>query len=95
MVFNESIILGGPLPLVLWNGAIAILALVAFAAVLEGFLWAPMPTWQRLLLLPAIVAVFWPDLSAEIAGSVIILAILVLNRRKAAETDVRKTGTPA
>jgi TRAP-type uncharacterized transport system fused permease subunit len=25
MVFNEAIILGGPLPLVLWNGAIAIL----------------------------------------------------------------------
>lgn len=95
MVFNESIILGGPLPLVLWNGAIAILALVAFAAMLEGFLWAPMPSWQRLLLLPAIVGVFWPDLSAEIAGSAAILAILVLNRRAAAETDVRKTGTPA
>jgi hypothetical protein len=62
---------------------------------LEGFLWAPMPSWQRLLLLPAIVGVFWPDLSAEIAGSAAILAILVLNRRAAAETDVRKTGTPA
>lgn len=39
MVFNEEIILGGPLPMVLWSGAIAILGLVAFAAVLEAFLW--------------------------------------------------------
>lgn len=95
MVFNESIILGGPLPLVLWNGAIAILALVAFAAMLEGFMWAPMPAWQRLLLLPAVVGVFWPDIAAEIAGCAAILAILALNRRAAAQADVRKTGTAA
>jgi len=80
MVFNEAIILGGPLPLVLWNGAIAILALVAFAALLEGFLFAPMPLWQRAVLAPAIVAMFWPDLGTEIAGAVAAVAILALNR---------------
>jgi len=83
MVFNEAIILGGPLPLVLWNGAIAILALVAFAALLEGFLFGPMPMWQRALLAPAIVAMFWPDLGAEIAGAAVAAAILALNRAAA------------
>ena len=43
MVFNEPIIVGGPLPLVLWNGLIAIIALVAFAAALEGFLFGADP----------------------------------------------------
>ncbi len=80
MVFNEPIILGGPVPLVLWNGAIAILALAAFAAALEGHLWAPMPLWQRLLVVPGVVAIFWPDLRWEIGGAVLLLLILTLNR---------------
>jgi TRAP-type uncharacterized transport system fused permease subunit len=83
MVFNDAIILGGPLPLVLWDGLIAIAALVAFAAVLEGFLWAPIPAWQRLALLPGIVAVYWPNLAIEATGFIGILGLLWLNRREA------------
>ena len=79
MVYNESIILGGPLPLVIWNGFIAIVALVAFAAALEGFLWRTMPLWARAALVPGIVAVFWPDLRIEAAGIAVIIVILGLN----------------
>jgi len=91
MVFNEPIILGGPVPLVLWNGAAAIIALVAFAAMLEGFLFAPLASWQRLLLAPAIVAVFWPDFATEAIGVAVILAVLALNRFAAA--GGKSTGT--
>lgn len=79
MVFNEEIILGGPLPLVLWAGAIAILGLVAFAAVLEGFLWRPMSIWMRILLVPGVVALFWPSLMIEIAGFILISVLLGMN----------------
>ena len=79
MVFNEEIILGGPLPLVLWSGAIAILGLIAFAASLEGFLWGPMPVWMRIALVPGVVALFWPDLTMEIAGFILIAGLLGLN----------------
>jgi len=79
MVFNEEIIIGGPLPLVLWSGAIAILGLVAFAAVLEAFLWRPMQLWMRVLLMPGIVALFWPELMVEIAGAALVVALLTLN----------------
>jgi TRAP transporter 4TM/12TM fusion protein len=79
MVFNEAIILGGPLPLLLWNGAIAILALAAFAAAIEGFLWAPMPNWQRLLVIPGVVGIFWPAIAWEVAGAVLLVLILALN----------------
>jgi TRAP transporter 4TM/12TM fusion protein len=81
MVFNEEIILGGPLPLVIWSGTIAIIALVAFAAALEGYLWAPMPVWQRILLVPGVIAIFWPDLTIEAAGVAIIILILAWNWR--------------
>ena len=79
MVYNESIILGGPIPLVLWNGAIAILALTAFAATLEGFLFAPMPLWQRLAIIPGTVGIFWPDIGIEAAGAAVLVGVLSLN----------------
>jgi TRAP transporter 4TM/12TM fusion protein len=79
MIFNEEIILGGPLPLVLWSGFIAIVALAAFAAALEVFLFRPMALWQRVLIVPGVIACFWPDLSIEVAGVALILAILALN----------------
>jgi len=79
MVFNESIILGGPVPLVIWNGFLAIVALTAFAACLEGFLFAPMALWQRLLIVPGVIAVFWPDLWVEGLGVAVLLALLTLN----------------
>ncbi|WP_213684315.1 TRAP transporter permease [Roseicyclus sp.] len=79
MVFNEEIILGGPLPLVIWSGAIAIIALVGFAAALEGFLWRAMPLWSRALMVPGVVAVFWPSLTVEVAGVALIIALLALN----------------
>jgi TRAP transporter 4TM/12TM fusion protein len=90
MVFNEEIILGGPLPLVIWSGAIAMLGLVAFAAALEGYLWRPMPVWMRISLVPGVVALFWPDLGVEIAGSILILGLLGLNWAQS-----RRAGTPA
>jgi TRAP transporter 4TM/12TM fusion protein len=82
MVFNEAIILGGPLPLVLWSGLLAIAAMTAFAAMLEGFLWAPMAAWQRVALLPGIVAVYWPSLAVEAGGLILIVVLLGLNRAR-------------
>ena len=79
MVFNEEIILGGPLPLVIWSGLIAIIALVGFAAALEGFLWRTMPLWSRALMVPGVIAIFWPSLTVEVAGVALILGLLALN----------------
>jgi TRAP transporter 4TM/12TM fusion protein len=79
MVFNQPIILGGPLPLVLWNGVIVILALAAFAAVLEGFLFTYIALIPRVVLLPAIICVFWADVAIEAAGAAVIVAIFAYN----------------
>ena len=79
MVYNEQIILGGPLPLVLWTGLTAMLALAAFAAALEGHLFAPIPIVARLVLTAGTIAIFWPNLAVEAAGAAAILAILGAN----------------
>ncbi len=78
-VYNPEIILGGPVAYVIFSGAIAIIGLAAFAAVLEGFLFRPMQIWMRLLLLPGIVALFWPDFRVEVAGATLVVALLALN----------------
>lgn len=96
MVFNPVIIEGGPLPLLLWNGFIAMLALAAFAAALEGFLFTSMKAWMRILLSVAVIAVFYPDLSAEVAGVITMLVLLSLNylqHRRGQEDLVPVPGT--
>ena len=87
MVFNPEIITGGPLPLVLWTGFTAILSLAAFAAALEGFMFAKIDLVSRILIVPATIGIFYPDLRAEIAGTVVILAILGLNWWKSRHSD--------
>jgi TRAP transporter 4TM/12TM fusion protein len=87
MVFNPEIITGGPLPLVLWTGFTAILSLAAFAAALEGFMFAKIDLVSRILVVPATIGIFYPDIRAEIAGTVVILAILGLNWWKSRHSD--------
>ncbi|QEA38822.1 TRAP transporter permease [Pistricoccus aurantiacus] len=88
MVYNPSIILGGPPLEVVWNVLTAALALGAFAAALEGYLFTRMGWWLRLLLLPAIVAIFTPNATYEVIGAAAMLLILGGNwwagRREAA-----------
>ncbi|MEX0730915.1 MAG: TRAP transporter permease [Aquisalimonadaceae bacterium] len=89
MVFNPEIILGGSVPVVLWNAVIAIGALAAFAVALEGYLFTRMSVIPRLLLIPATAAVFYPSLVVEGAGMAVITVLLMANwvvsRRQARE----------
>jgi len=79
MVFNPEIIEGGSIQIVLWTGFTAILCLVAFAAALEGYLFAPMDVLSRIIIVPATIGVFYPDIRAEIAGTIVLLVVLAFN----------------
>ncbi|ERS91265.1 MULTISPECIES: TRAP transporter permease [unclassified Halomonas] len=79
MVYNPEIIMGGPWPLLIWTALTGFLALGAFAAALEGYLFTRMGWPLRLLLLPAIVAVFYPSLMVEAAGAAVMLTVLLGN----------------
>ncbi|WP_431026405.1 TRAP transporter permease [Halomonas sp. H5] len=79
MVFNPEIIMGGPWPVLIWNAVIAILALGAFAAALEGYLFTRMGWLSRLVIGPAIVAVFYPDFRVEAAGVAVMALALCGN----------------
>ena len=90
MVFNPEIIIGGPVPVVIWNAVIAILALGAFAAALEGYLFTRMSLLPRIAITAAIFGVFYPNLMTEIAGVVVMATAIGANwlasRREASAT---------
>ncbi|MGO2879558.1 MAG: TRAP transporter permease, partial [Halomonas sp.] len=81
MVFNPEIIVGGPVPVVIWNAVIAIFALCAFAAALEGYLFTRMGWLSRLAIGAAIVGVFYPSLITEIAGVAVMIVAIGTNWR--------------
>ena len=70
---------GGPWQLVAWNGVIGILALAAFAAALEGYLFTRMSWLLRVSITVAIVAVFWPDFLVEAIGAAVIVLAIASN----------------
>lgn len=92
MVFNPEIIIGGPVPVVIWNGVIAILALGAFAAALEGYLFTKMSWLPRIAITAAIFGVFYPNLMTEIAGVAVMIVAIGANwlasKREAPATPV-------
>lgn len=79
MVFNPEIIMGGPMLVVIWKGVIALVALGAFAAALEGFLFTRMGVPGRLVIVASIVGVFYPSLVSEVAGLVGMVAVMTIN----------------
>ena len=79
MVFNPAIITGGELWFVLWTGAIVIVALVAFAAAIEGYLFTWMDPVSRLLVVPGVIAVFNPSLAIEAGGAGLLMAVMAVN----------------
>ncbi|HUF57798.1 MAG TPA: TRAP transporter fused permease subunit [Thermohalobaculum sp.] len=95
MVYNPELILGGPVAYVIWTGAIAALALVAFAAAIEGFLFAPMDVVSRLLVIPATIAVFHPVFQVEASGAAVLAAVLVLNWLRKRNRARQAPGRPA
>ncbi|MGQ4879379.1 TRAP transporter permease [Billgrantia sp. LNSP4103-1] len=89
MVYNPELIMGGPVLVVAWNAVIAILALCAFAAALEGYLFTRMSWLPRIAISAAIVAVFYPSLMVEAAGVAVMIVALGANWL----ASRRETGT--
>ncbi len=87
MVFNPVIITGGPLPEVLWNGALAVVGTVAFVAVLEGFFQQRVNWPLRIVLGLSGIGCLSPYPQAEIAGFLVAIAILAHNAYRAAQAE--------
>jgi len=82
MVVHPEIILGGPLELVLAKGVMAMIALAAFAAALEGYALRPLTPSGRVLLLVAASSAFHPSLAVGVVGCSVAVAYVLWDQRR-------------
>lgn len=78
-VFNHELIMGGPLHVLLWDAALLTLSLVAFAATFESFLFTWMRWPTRIIMTVGMVLLFFPQLSYELTGAVLVGSTVVGN----------------
>lgn len=78
-VFNPALIMGGSLEILLWNGFILALSLAAFASALEGYLFAKLQVWMRLVLTASVVLIFNSNLQLQLLGSGAALLVMLIN----------------
>jgi TRAP transporter 4TM/12TM fusion protein len=81
MVVHPEIVLGGPLALVLAKGVMAMIALAAFAAALEGYALRPLTPTGRFLLLVAASSAFHPSLAVGVVGCSLAVAFVFWDLR--------------
>ncbi len=79
MIYNPEIIVGGDPWYVAWTVLTAMLALFAFAAALEGYMFTHMIWPNRLLAVAGLILIFYPAFVVEVAGFGIMLAVLAIN----------------
>jgi TRAP transporter 4TM/12TM fusion protein len=86
MVYNPEMIIGGEPWYVAWTVLTAMVALFAFAAAIEGYMFTHMLWFNRLLAGVGLVLIFNPAFEFEVLGFVIMLVVLAINwtRRKRA-----------
>jgi TRAP transporter 4TM/12TM fusion protein len=82
MVVHPEIVLGGPPMLVIAKGVVAMVALAAFAAALEGHALRPLGPAGRVVLFAAAATAFHPALLVGAAGSMGAVAYALWDRRR-------------
>ncbi|MDA0699945.1 MAG: TRAP transporter permease [bacterium] len=82
MVYNPEIVMGGEPWYVAWTVLTAMVALFAFAAALEGYMFTHMYWFNRLFVAIGLVMVFYPDFLVEAGGMALMLMALAINWSK-------------
>jgi TRAP transporter 4TM/12TM fusion protein len=82
LVYNPEMVIGGPTWYVGWTIVAGLVALSAFAAALEGYMFTHMAWYSRLLVTAGLVMIFYPSFPVEIAGMMIMLFVLSINWMK-------------
>ena len=79
MVYNPELITGGETWYVIWTIVVAFVALLAFAAALEGYLFTKMAWYSRILAVIGLVLIFYPTFTFEVIGMVCMSIVVLIN----------------
>ena len=70
----------------LWVAATASIGVFLIGVAVEGYLFAPLPTWLRVVAAAGSLLLIQPGLTTDTAGVVILAAVLILQKRRANQT---------
>lgn len=79
MVYNPEMIIGGDPWYVAWTVLTALVALFAFAAALEGYMFTHMMWFNRILAVVGLVLIFNPAFYYEVLGFAVMMVVLAIN----------------
>ncbi len=79
MVYNPELIYGGATWYYVWTIVIAFVALAAFAAALEGYMFTRMAWYSRIIAAVGLVLIFQPTFTFEVVGMALMLLVLAIN----------------
>ena len=79
MIYNPELITGGETWYYVWTIVIAFVALLAFAAALEGYLFTKMAWYSRLLAVIGLIMIFYPSFTYEVIGLVTMASVVLIN----------------
>lgn len=79
MVYNPELIYGGDTWYYLWTILVGFVALGAFAAALEGYLFTRMAWYSRILAAVGLILIFYPSFTYEVIGMAVMLSVLGIN----------------
>jgi len=96
MVYNPELIYGGETWYYAWTIVVGFVALAAFAAALEGYMFTRMAWYSRVLSAVGLVLIFYPSFAFEVAGMAVMLTVLGINlARRRAEIKAGAAGAAA
>ncbi len=79
MVYNPELIYGGETWYYIWTIVVGFVALGAFAAALEGYMFTRMAWYSRVLAAVGLILIFYPSFTHEAVGMTIMLVVLGIN----------------
>lgn len=79
MIYNPDLITGGDTWYFIWTVVIAFVALLAFAAALEGYMFTSMAWYSRVLAAVGLVLIFYPSFTYEVIGLVVMASVILIN----------------
>ena len=91
-VYEPAILLQGDALTVTLALAQAVLGVVVLAAALHGYLFVPLRTWHKALLLIATVGLIYPDWRASLPALAVVAAVYFVSRMTAAVPASSKQG---
>ncbi len=94
MIYNPELILGGATWYYVWTIVVGFVALAAFAAALEGYMFTRMAWYSRVLAAVGLVLIFYPSFAYEVVGMVVMTVVLGVNlARRRAQVRAGAVGT--